>query len=117
MRQIGILAAGALYALQHQMDRLADDHASARQLAQAVSKCKSLRLSDHEPDTNIVIFHVDKEWGTAVQFSESLKKVGVLSLPFGPQSVRLVTHLDVSSEQIAQACEAIESVASSSLLI
>ena len=117
MRQIGILAAGALYALQHQMDRLADDHANARLLAQAVRKCQSLRLSDPEPDTNIVIFHVDKEWGTAAQFSDSLKKVGVLTLPFGPQSVRLVTHLDVSSEQIAKACEAIENVASSALLI
>ena len=116
MRQIGILAAGALYALQHQMDRLADDHVNARLLAQAVSKCKSLRLSDQEPDTNIVIFHVDKEWGTAAQFSESLKKAGVLTLPFGPQSVRLVTHLDVSMQQIEQACEAIENVASSTLL-
>ena len=106
-----------MYALQHQMDRLADDHMNARLLAQAVSKCKSLRLSDTAPDTNIVIFHVDKQWGTAAQFSESLKRVGVLTLPFGPQSVRLVTHLDVSPQQIAQACEAIESVASSSLLI
>ena len=111
MRQIGILAAGALYALRHQMDRLADDHANARLLAQTIGKCKSLQLSDKEPDTNIVIFQVDKNWGTAVQFSESLKKLGVLTLPFGPQSVRLVTHLDVSKQHIAEACEAIEKVA------
>ena len=115
MRQIGILAAGAIYALQHQMARLADDHANARLLAQTVSKCKSLRLTDKEPDTNIVIFHVDKQCGTAAQFSESLRKVGVLTLPFGPQSVRLVTHLDVSTQQVAQACEAIENVANRSL--
>ena len=111
MRQVGILAAGALYALNHQLERLADDHANARLLAQAVEKCEPLRLSDKEPDTNIVIFHLAKEWGTAAQFSDSLKQAGVLSLPFGPQSVRLVTHLDVSHEQIENACEAIQIVA------
>jgi len=111
MRQIGILAAGALYALQHQMVRLADDHANARMLALAVNQCKSLSLSDKEPDTNIVIFHVAKDWGTAAQFSDSLKQSGVLSLPFGPQSVRLVTHLDVSTAQVENACKAIQTVA------
>ncbi len=111
MRQIGILAAGALYALKHQMDRLADDHANARLLARTVGQIQSLCLSDDEPDTNIVIFHVAKNWGTAAQFSDLLKQAGVLSLAFGPQSVRLVTHLDVSREQIESACEAIRNVA------
>ena len=111
MRQIGILAAGALYALKHQMDRLADDHANARLLARTVGQIPSLCLSDEVPDTNIVIFHVAKNWGTAAQFSDSLKQTGVLSLAFGPQSVRLVTHLDVSREQIESACEAIRNVA------
>ncbi len=110
MRQIGILAAGALYALEHQMARLAEDHANAKILAQAIGQCKTLRLSDAVPDTNIVIFHVVSEWGTAAQFSLSLKQHGILSLPFGPQSVRLVTHLDVSREQIETACQAIATV-------
>ena len=111
MRQIGILAAGALYALKYQMDRLADDHDNARLLARTVGQIPLLCLSDEEPDTNIVIFHVAKDWGSAAQFSDSLKQAGVLSLPFGPQSVRLVTHLDVSREQIESACEAIRNVA------
>lgn len=111
MRQVGILAAGALYALKHQLARLVDDHENAQLLAKAVSQCKSLTLSDKEPDTNIVIFHVANEWGTAAQFSSSLKQHGILSLPFGPQSVRLVTHLDVCRKQIESACEAITSVA------
>jgi threonine aldolase len=111
MRQIGILAAGALFALKYQMDRLADDHANASLLARTVGQSQSLCLSDEKPDTNIVIFHVAKDWGTAAQFSDSLKQAGVLSLPFGPQSVRLVTHLDVSREQIEIACEAIRNVA------
>ena len=110
MRQIGILAAGALYALQYQMARLADDHAHAKLLAKAVSQCNSLCLSDEVPDTNIVIFRVANEWGTAAQFSDLLKQQGVLSLPFGPQSIRLVTHLDVCTKQIEKACEAITSV-------
>ena len=111
MRQIGFLAAGALYALQHQMARLSVDHENAKLLALAIGPCKTLRLSDEVPDTNIVIFHVANEWGTAAQFSLTLKQHGVLSLPFGPQSVRLVTHLDVSREQINIACEAIANVA------
>ncbi|HUP79276.1 MAG TPA: GntG family PLP-dependent aldolase [Pirellula sp.] len=110
MRQIGVLAAGALYALKHQMERLVDDHEHAKLLARAVSQCTSLRLSDEVPDSNIVIFHVAKEFGTAVQFSALLKQQGILSLPFGPQSIRLVTHLDVCRKQIARACEAIASV-------
>jgi len=77
----------------------------------AVNQCKSLSLSDKEPDTNIVIFHVAKGWGTAAQFSDSLRQSGVLSLPFGPQSVRLVTHLDVSTAQVENACKAIQTVA------
>ncbi len=111
MRQVGIVAAGALYALEHHLTRLSDDHDNAKLLALAISHCKSLCLSDDEPDTNIVIFHIANEWGTAAQFSESLQNLGVLSLPFGPQSVRLVTHLDVSRDQIIKACEAIASVA------
>ena len=115
MRQIGILAAGALYALEHHMTRLSEDHDHAKLLARAISQCKSLCLSDDEPDTNIVIFHIAKEQGTAAQFSQSLQKQGVLSLPFGPQSVRLVTHLDVTRQQILAACEAIANVANQPL--
>jgi threonine aldolase len=111
MRQVGFIAAAALYALNHQMDRLAEDHVHAKLLSSAIAKCKSLELSDREPDTNIVIFHVDREWGTAAQFTDALKKHEILSLPFGPQSVRLVTHLDVSRPQIETACQVIQRIA------
>ncbi len=111
MRQVGFVAAGALYALDHHRIRLSEDHDNAKVLALAIRQCKSLCLSDEVPDTNIVIFHIANEWGTAAQFAESLQKHGVLTLPFGPQSVRLVTHLDVSRDQIVTACEAIANVA------
>ncbi len=111
MRQIGFLAAGALYAIEHQMARLSQDHENAKLLSRSIGQCKTLCLSDEAPDTNIVIFHIANAWGTAAQFSHSLKQHGILSLPFGSQSVRLVTHLDVSREQIEMACEAIAKVA------
>jgi threonine aldolase len=69
-------------------------------------------LADGLPDTNIVIFHVDKELGTAASFNESLNKSGVLAMAFGPQSIRFVTHLDVDREQILQACQIIRSLTS-----
>jgi threonine aldolase len=114
MRQVGFLAAAAIYALDHHVSRLAEDHLHARLLAEAISECSSLHLLDRIPDTNIVIFHIDPPWGTANDFAESLKERGVLSLPFGPQSVRLVTHLDVSRKQIEMACQWIREVAASS---
>lgn len=110
MRQAGIVAAGALYALQHNLTRLADDHENARIIADAVRNLQVIQLSDEMPDTNIVIFHIDKQWGTADRFADQLKHQGVLSIPFGPQSIRLVTHLDVSRAQILKACEIIANV-------
>jgi len=113
MRQVGFIAAGALFALEHQMARLTEDHEHARLLASAVDECKSFQLADKVPDTNIVIFHVDKKLGTAIQLTESLKQDGILALPFGPQSVRLVTHHDVSLNQIEHACDVLRSHARS----
>jgi threonine aldolase len=68
MRQAGIIAAGALYALEHHIDRLADDHANARILGQAVRSSPGLSLDPESVDTNIVIFDVDAELGTATAF-------------------------------------------------
>jgi threonine aldolase len=111
MRQVGFLAAAALYALEHQFSRLAEDHEHAKILSHAISKCSGLSLADDEPETNIVIFHVAHDWGSAQEFADRLKQQGVLSLAFGPQSIRLVTHLDVSGEQIDRACQVIRRMA------
>lgn len=111
MRQVGILAAAAIYALDHHVDRLHEDHANAKLLAKAIAECSFLQLADSEPETNIVIFHIDPAWGTADRFVDQLKSHSVLSLAFGPQSVRLVTHLDVSREQILEACQIIRNIA------
>jgi threonine aldolase len=88
MRQVGILAAAGLHALDHHLDRLADDHAHARLLAEACG------VDPETVDTNIVVVQRDD----AAQFVAGAKEGGVLVAPVGPRAVRLVTHLDVSTE-------------------
>lgn len=107
MRQVGVVAAAALYALDHHIDRLAVDHEHAKRLARTVSRFDFLKVIGGEPDTNIVIFHIDKDWGTAHEFASDLERYGVRVMPFSPTAIRMVTHLDLSSQQIDQACEVI----------
>jgi len=110
MRQAGIIAAGALYALEHHIDRLAEDHANAQLLGETVREIPELELRPAEVDTNIVIFHILPEWGTAVQLHDRLTEAGVLTHPFGPQLLRAVTHLDVTRSEIERACEILAQV-------
>ncbi len=93
MRQAGIIAAGALYALEHHVSRLAEDHQHAAQLAGAIHQIPGLWLPVQEVDTNIVIFEVDPCIATAKQFVEQLRRLGLLMLPVAPTRVRAVTHL------------------------
>jgi threonine aldolase len=113
MRQAGMIAAGALYALEHNIDRLADDHQHARILADAVRATVGLKLSPDVVDTNIVIFEVDAELGTAAAFCARLRDEGVLMNATAPQRVRAVTHLDISREQVERAAEVLQETASS----
>ncbi len=113
MRQSGLLAAGALHALEHHVQRLEIDHQHAKLLADAVRSSPHLQVMGGEPETNIVIFHVAPQWGTAARFAEALAATGVRVMAFSPTSIRLVTHLDVDTQDIEVACQAIRSVASS----
>lgn len=108
MRQAGVIAAGALYALDHHLDRLADDHRGAQRIAAAVSRCDGLQLRGESAETNIVIFDVDGPVGANLAFVAALKAEGVLALSIGHTSVRLVTHLDVSLDDADTAAHAIE---------
>jgi len=103
MRQDGIIAAGALFALQNNRSRLNEDHANAQILAAAVKKAEGLSLLPEEVETNIVIFRVEPKLGSAAEFAAELKGQGVLSLAIGPQQVRMVTHLDVNEDQCRRA--------------
>jgi threonine aldolase len=111
MRQAGILAAGALYALENHVARLADDHRNAQVLAQAIADTPGLRLDPPEVETNLVWFFADPELGTARQIADRLRQQGVLVHAAGPQKLRACTHLDVAHAQAVRAAEAIRALA------
>jgi threonine aldolase len=114
MRQVGVVASAALYALDHHVERLAIDHQHAKQLAATVREFDFLTVMGGEPETNILIFHVAESWGSAPEFALELEKSGVRVMAFSPTSIRMVTHLDVSSEEIHRVCEMIRRVGNSS---
>jgi threonine aldolase len=111
MRQVGVIAAGALYALEHHIERLADDHVRAQRLAETIRDIEGLELRAAKVDTNLVIYRVDPRLGTAAEFSARLKRRGVLINAFGGQLMRAVTHLDVSDADIEQAIDVLRDVA------
>ena len=93
MRQVGILAAGAIHALEHNRDRIVEDHRAAQRLGAALREVEGVRVGNVE--TNIINVNID---GDALAVVEAAKRRGVLFNPVGPERVRLVTHLDVVSE-------------------
>ena len=105
MRQVGILAAAALYALDHHVDRLADDHANARRLAEAIAEVPGIIIEPGQVETNIVIFDLDERLGSAAEFVETMSQHGVRMLAIGPRRVRAVTSLEVDSAGIDLAVE------------
>jgi threonine aldolase len=106
LRQAGLLAAAAIYALDHHVERLAEDHANARRLANGLADIPGLVLDPATVETNIVLFDVEPRLGTAADFVARLAGRGVLMLAAGPQRVRAVTHLDVQAEAIDRAVAA-----------
>lgn len=111
MRQSGIIAAGALYALENNVDRLAEDHANAKILADAVRKADGLELEPDLVNTNMVIFRIDPSLGSSEDFAMALEEEGVLVLTVSATKIRLVTHLDVTKEEVTRAGEIIQRVA------
>ena len=102
MRQAGIIAAGGLYALDHHVDRLADDHARARHLADGLSGLPGVELDPATVETNILVFAVPD----APAFCDALARADVLVIPLDARRVRAVTHLDVDDAGIERALEA-----------
>jgi threonine aldolase len=107
MRQAGILAAGALYALRHNRDRLAEDHDRAKRLAAGLNELDGLSVD--EPDTNIIMARVAP--GTAETVVAQWQAAGVAIGPMDADSVRLVVHLDLSDANIDAALTAIRRAA------
>ncbi len=111
MRQAGILAAAGLYALDNNVDRLADDHANARRLAALLAAIPGIRQDDAPVATNMVFFDIAGLGVDAAGFATRLSARGVEVVAVGPTRVRAVTHLDVDAEQIGQAAEIIAALA------
>ena len=110
MRQVGVLAAAGLVALDSMVDRLAEDHANARRLAEGVVRLPGVRLDLSNVQTNIVIFHVGRPGGAAELVSGALaRKVKIHQI--GPASIRCVTHKDVDAEDVERAIEAFREIA------
>lgn len=103
MRQSGILAAAGLYALDHNTERLAEDHANARLIAERLAGLPGIELDLATVQTNIVVFRLAPDLPDAATIVARAKGAGVLISALGPRLVRAVTHLDVSPDDCARA--------------
>jgi threonine aldolase len=106
-RQAGIIAAGALFAVEHNRERLAHDHTHARWFAEAINEIPGLGVDLETVQTNIVFFDVPNALG----FAAALRAQGVDTLSAGPSRIRAVFHLDVSEDDTVRAIEILRRVA------
>lgn len=110
MRQGGIIAAAALFALENHVDRLTEDHDHAKILAEALGNAKGLSLPYGTPETNMLFADVDRDLGDAQFVTNKLKDHGILVLAVAPQRIRAVTHLDATKADIQTACRLIQQI-------
>lgn len=108
MRQAGFLAAAGIYALDHHVARLKEDHARAREIGKAASKLMYVK-SVMPVDTNIVIFELVPEV-TPEKFVAALQERGVRALPFSATEVRMVLHLDIDDRMVEKTLQALSSL-------
>ncbi len=112
MRQAGIIAAGAFYAVEHHVDRLKDDHEKARILAGELAQIPGFEIDLEGVQTNIVIIEIEKTRKTPAQILEILRTKRVLLTEMSHSAIRAVTHMDVSMEDVHQAANTIKSTLS-----
>ena len=118
MRQAGVLAAAGLVALERMVDRLAEDHANARRLAEGLARLPGLRVDPASVQTNIVIVAVERPGGAAAAAAAAGELVAgcaarkVKLHAIGPASIRCVTHKDVDADDIERALEALRELTS-----
>ena len=114
MRQAGIIAAAGIYALENNVERLADDHANARLLAAGLREISGIELLNDPPQSNMVFFSVDKTGLSESEFLTAIEDRGVNMCPIAPGQIRAVAHLDVTSDDIETALGVVESVVGAS---
>jgi threonine aldolase len=110
MRQVGIIAAAGRYALDHQLARLADDHARARRLAEAVEAVRPELVDTRAVETNIVVLDLTAAGVGAPDVAGAAREQGVLLSVLGPRTLRMVTHLDVDDDGCEHAARVLEKV-------
>jgi len=113
MRQVGILAAAGLYALDHHVALLSDDHIKAQRVGSRLAACPLVHIDLATVQTNIVLFHLTEDASDAQAVVQRASARGVLVGAFGPRTVRAVTHYDVSDEDCEQAADILVSVVES----
>ena len=99
MRQVGVLAAAGLIALEESTPKLIQDHKNAKRLAEGVASLNDVKIDLETVQTNIVIFDVTEAKFSSNEICEKLKENAILAIPFGNQ-IRMVTHYDVSKDEI-----------------
>lgn len=105
MRQVGLFAAAGIYALDHNMNRLVDDHFNARLMAEKLATSDRIIIDLATIQTNILVFHLASDAPDAPTLVTQARDRGLLVLAFGPRTIRAVTHLDVSQEQCERAAD------------
>jgi threonine aldolase len=110
MRQAGVLAAAGLLALEHGPGRLQDDHDNAQALARRLAVIPGIALNPAKVHTNIVIFSIKSSGLSSAAFLEQLAAQQVLAVPVDADRVRMVTHLDVTRQQMEEAADAVQKV-------
>jgi threonine aldolase len=110
MRQVGVLAAAGLIALDKMVDRLAEDHANARTLGEGLAELPGVKCDLRRVQTNLVYFDVENM--PAQAFLDECAKRGVVSEPTGPHTIRFVTHYGIDAEDIQSALKVCEEVLS-----
>jgi threonine aldolase len=104
MRQAGIIAAAGVYALEHNVERLADDHGNAKRLAESLGRYEAFR--PNSPQTNIVVADIVR--GELDDWLRRFRAAGVLAVAFGRQRMRMVTHINISAGDIETALQRID---------
>ncbi len=110
MRQAGILAAGAIYAVQHHLERLAEDHRRARRLAEAIAQLPGISLDLNTVQTNIVIFDMAHAAMSAEALVQRLQQENILMIHFGESKIRAVTHLHIQDEDIERTISTLRAI-------
>jgi threonine aldolase len=111
MRQVGILAAAGIIALERMIPRLAEDHAKAKRLAEGISAIPEIRLIPDRVETNLVIFDVSGLGVPAAELTKRLAKEGILGVAFSEREVRYAVYRDIAADDIDPAVEITQRVA------